>query len=148
MCCDWAIKWHWKEVWQSCHELKQHEPKKWHSRKADLNTLTRCVINQSSNVIWCVINRTEAPAAIPLANSDCSSRMDYKKRVARICNSNKMRSILLRNVFVLCTYLIYPSVEKYKVFCEMGIAIAITLIETIIDQMVMSSKYMEPIAMR
>lgn len=81
-------------------------------------------------------------------NSSCCFQMDHKKRIAYICNSNKMRSILLRNVFVLCTYLIYPSVEKYKVFCDMGIAIAVTLIETILDQVAMSSKYIEPIEMR
>lgn len=39
--------------------------------------------------------------------------------------------------------------EKYKVLCEMGIAIAVTLIETIIDQMMaMSSQHIEQFTIR
>lgn len=129
--------------------------------QADLNALTCWVLNQSSNVIrcrttkclieeWrtpnpdCLVNPRERKAPTINSNSDFSFQMDSKKRIAYICTNNKMRSTVIRNVCVLCTYLICPSMEKYKLFCEMGIAIAVTLIETIIDQM--SSKHIEPFA--
>lgn len=127
----------------------------WTARAEKKVTHTRQADSKNVDIVGCKsvferhsMFRKPNRGASSNSNSACSFQMDGKKRIAYICNSNKMRSILLRNVFVLCTYLIYPSVEKYQVFCEMGIAIAVTLIETIIDQMASSSKHIEPFAVR
>lgn len=44
-----------------------------------------------------------------------------------------MRSTLMRNLIVLCVYSICPSMQKYNAYCDIGIAIAVSLIEAVID---------------
>lgn len=49
-------------------------------------------------------------------------------------SANRMRSLaFIRNVIVLCVYSIYQSIDEYPLYCEIGIAIAVTLIQVIID---------------
>lgn len=48
--------------------------------------------------------------------------------------ANRMRSFaFIRNVIVLCVYSIYQSIDKYPLFCEVGIAVAVAIIQVIVD---------------
>lgn len=42
-------------------------------------------------------------------------------------------SSLIRNLIVLCAYKIYQSMDAYPFYCEIGIAVAIALLQMIVD---------------
>lgn len=84
-------------------------------------------------------------------NQHIAVQMDYS--FVKNSQVNKMRSVFIRNVCIVCAYLICPSMEEYKILFELGIAIAVTLIENVfdrlyIDRMAISSQDIEQFATR
>lgn len=42
-------------------------------------------------------------------------------------------SSLIRDLIVLCAYKVYQSMDAYPFYCEIGIAVAIALLQMIVD---------------
>lgn len=55
-------------------------------------------------------------------------------KICVVMHAKMSSSCFVRNIIVMCAYLSnYQSMDVYRVYCEIGITIAIALIQLIID---------------